>query len=155
MPNDLTMQPPPKGDTVEADKYTEQLCGLIVNNKILISHTDLNKFDLANLQDHYKMDLGDYEVEVSHTKQPDSGKDFFVMLFTNLKKVQENGATCTNKVVLAYINLTEEQFRAFKNATYDQLEAQRRKEEAQRFRQAIAPIDQLLATISSNPEPTS
>jgi len=154
MSNDSVPQllPPPKGDTAEAEKYTKQLCELIADNKVLVAHTDLKKFDLASLQDHYRMDLGDYEVEVSHSKQPDNGKDFFVMLFNNLKKIQENGATCTNKVILAYIDLTEEQFKTFKNTAFEQQEAQRKKEEAQRFRQAIIPIDQLLTTISNQPE---
>lgn len=154
-PSAPQLPPPPRGDTAKAEKYTKQLCELITKNKILVSHTDLKKFDLASLQDHYSMDLGVYEVEVSHSKQPDNGKDFFIMLFNNLKKVQENGATCTNKVILAYINLTEEQFRAFKNAADEQLEIQRKKEEARRFRQAIAPIDQLLVTISNQSEPIS
>lgn len=138
------LPPPPKGDSTKADQYTKRLIKLITENKVTVFHTDLKKFDLSSLQDHYRIDLGDYEVEVSHSKQPDTGKDFYVMLFNNLKRVQQDGNSCINKVILAYTHLTETQFKNFKEAALDQLERIHKAEEAKRFKQALAPIDQLL-----------
>lgn len=147
------LPPPPKGDFAKAEKYTQKLTELVKEDKVIIQHTDLKKYDLNSLQDHYRMDLGDYEVEVSHSKQPESGKDLYVLLFNNLKRVSENGNTCTNKVILAYIHLTEEQFHKFKNVADEQLEKIRRREEARRFKQAMSPIDQLLEDITQKDTP--
>lgn len=148
------LPPPPQGDAKAAEKYTKKLVSLIGQDKAIVHHTDLKKYDLASLQDHYRMNLGEYEVEVSHSKQPDSGKDFYVMLFNNLKLVQENGVSCTNKIILAYIHLSEEQFKTFKKSAEEQTERRRQKEDLKRFQQVTAPIDSLLENISAKPAPT-
>lgn len=133
--------PPPSGDSSLAEKYITQLVDLIHEDKVAVSHTDLSKFDPTSLQDHYRLDLKEYEIEVSHTKQPDSGQDYYVMLFNNLKNVSER---CTEKIILAYLHLTDHQFTIFKSAAFEQLEKRRKEAEQKRFKEAIEPIDQIL-----------
>jgi hypothetical protein len=135
---------PPKGDYQKAEKYINKLSLLAEQDKVEVVHTDLNKFDPGSIQDHYRIDLKDYQIELSHSKMPDSGVDSFVMIFTNFKNVQEGS---TEKVILAYTQLTENQFKRFKSAAHTQLERKRREEEDKRFNAAIAPIDQLLEDV--------
>lgn len=143
--------PPPSGDSEKADKYISQLIDLISTDKLLVSHTDLAKFDPTSLQDHYRMGLKDYEVEVSHNKQADSGQDSYVILFNNLKYVNEK---CTEKVILAYMNLTEDQFKSFKSSADEYLDRKRREAEEKRLREAMTPIDDILAQLTApTPEP--
>ena len=125
-----TTLPPPSGDSEKADSYIAQLVNLINTDKLSVSHTDLSKFDPTSLQNHYRLDLNDYEIEVSHTKQPDSGQDFYVILFNNLKYISER---CTEKVILAYMHLTDNQFKTFKSTAEEQLERKRREAEEKRF----------------------
>lgn len=147
-----TQLPPPSGDSEKADRYILQLTDLISADKLTVSHTDLAKFDPTSLQDHYRLDLKDYEIEVSHNKQPDSGQDSYVILFNNLKYVNEK---CTEKIILAYMHLTEDQFKNFKSTTDEYLDRKRREAEEKRLREAMAPIDQILTELSnSNPEPS-
>lgn len=150
--NDTTPLPPPSGDTEKAGRYLTQLIELMNADKLLVSHTDLSKFDPTSLQNHYRLDLKDYEVEISHNKQPDSGKDFYVMLFNNLKKV---GEKCTEKIILAYIHLSGDQFAKFQTVADDQIERKRKEAEEKRFKEAMAPIDSALAELTAeNPAPT-
>lgn len=139
--NPVTQLPPPSGDSDKADSYITQLVNLINTDKLQINHTDLSKFDPTSLQDHYRLDLKEYDIEVSHTKQADSGQDFFIMLFNNLKYVSEK---CTEKIILAYIHLTDSQFKIFKSAAEEQLERKRKEAEEKRFKEAMIPIDQML-----------
>lgn len=148
-----TLPSPPLGSTEKGEKYLTQLIDLINQGKVEVSRTDLSKFDITSLQDHYFINLKDYEVEISHSKQPDSGKDFYVMLFNNLKVVKENSESCTNKIILAYIHLTEEQFNKFKDTAGSYLEKKKQEEEKQRFQEAMAPIDQALDQISTTDQP--
>ncbi len=141
-----TKLPPPTGDPEKAEKYVNQLIELVNEDKLLVSHTDLSKFDPTSLQDHYRLDLKDYNVEVSHNKQPDSGKDFYVMLFNNLKYVNEK---CTEKVILAYMHLSDEQFIKFKAVANNQIERKRREVEEKKLKAAMAPIDQALEQVSN------
>lgn len=143
--------PPPSGDPGKADRYLTQLIELVNTDKLLVLHTDLSKFDPTSLQDHYRLDLKNYEVEISHNKQPDSGEDFYVILFNNLKLVNEK---CTEKIILAYIHLSGDQFAKFKVVADDQLERKRKEAEEKRFKEAMAPIDSALAELAAeNPEP--
>lgn len=139
--NDPAQLPPPVGDQEKADYYTAKLIEFISADKLTVLRTDLSRFDPTSLQDHYRLDLQDYEVEVSHNKQPDSGKDFYVMLFNNLKHVN-NG--CTEKVILAYVHISEDQFAKFKTVANDQIERKRKEAEEKRFKEAMTPIDQAL-----------
>ncbi len=148
---DTTIQlPPPSGDSEKADRYLTQLIELMNSDKILVSHTDLSKFDPTSLQDHFRLDLKNYEVEVSHNKQPDSGEDFYVLLFNNLKLVNEK---CTEKVILAYLHITGDKFAKFKTVADDQIERKRKEAEEKRFNEAMTPIDQALLELASNPQP--
>lgn len=142
--------PPPAGDEEKAEKYLNQLLSLINADKLTVVHTDLNKFEIASIQDHYRMDLGEYEVEINHSKQPDTGQDFYVMLFNNIKKIEDGGQNCINKVILAYTHLTQTQFEAFKEAADASIERKRKREEAKRFASAMNPIDNLLSDLSSS-----
>lgn len=141
--------PPPAGDSEKADKYLRQLIELVNQDKLPVYHTDLKKFDINSIQDHYRMDFNEYEVEVSHSKQPDTGQDFYILLFNNIKKIETAGESCVNKVILAYTHLTEVQFEDFKEAAEALFERKRKKEEAKRFAGAMAPIDKILSDLSS------
>jgi hypothetical protein len=141
---------PPAGDSEKAEKYLGQLIDLINQDKLVVYHTDLKKFEIALIQDHYRMDLDEYEVEINHSKQPDSGQDFYVLLFNNLKKIEEGGESCVNKVILAYTHLTENQFQNFKEAADGAIERARLREEEKRFKEAMAPIDNILSDMASS-----
>lgn len=136
--------PPPQGEKDQAEKYLRKLIGLIEKKRLFPSHTDLKKFDVNSMQDHYSLDLGDYEVEISHTKQPDSGQDFYIMLFNNIRKVQSGSVSCTDKLILAYVHLTAEQYKRFKQVADDVLEQKRREEEAKRFNEVMTPVENVL-----------
>ena len=148
-----TQLPPPSGDSEKAERYLTQLIELINKDKVVISHTNLSKFDPTSLQDHYRLDLKDYEVEVSHNKQPDSGEDFFVLLFNNLKQVNDK---CTEKVILAYLHIAGDEFAKFKTVADDQIERKRKEAEEKRFKEAMAPIDSILEQLATEThEPTT
>lgn len=145
--------PPPIGDQEKADHYTDKLTELVSKDKLIVARTDLSKFDPTSLQNHYRLDLNGYEVEISHNKQPDSGKDFYVMLFNNLKHVDNQ---CTEKVILAYVHISGDQFAKFKTVADDQIERKRKEAEEKRFKEAMAPIDQALEQLNtSRLEPTT
>lgn len=148
-PPEVEQLPPPSGDALMADRYIAQLIDLISQDKLTSLHTDLSKFDPTSLQDHYSVDLKDYEVEVSHNKLPDSGQDSYVILFNNLKFVNEK---CTEKIILAYLHLTQDQFRNFKSTADEQLERKRKEAEEKRFKEALSPIDDLLAQLTAPAE---
>lgn len=138
--------PPPIGDSEKADHYITRLTELVSTDRLTVSRTDLAKFDPTSLQDHYRLDLKDYEIEISHNKQPDSGKDFYVVLFNNLKFVSDK---CTEKVILAYVHITEDQFAKFKTVADDQIERKRKEAEEKRFKEAMNPIDQALEQLGT------
>ncbi|MDO8639011.1 MAG: hypothetical protein Q7R43_05525 [Candidatus Daviesbacteria bacterium] len=136
--------PPPIGNSEKTDQYLTRLIALINSDKLIVSHTDLSKFDPTSLQDHYRLDLQDYEVEISHNKKPDTGKDFYVILFNNLKKVNNS---CSEKVILAYLHLTGDNYAKFKTIAEDQIERRRREAEEKRFKEAMLPIDHSLGKL--------
>ena len=122
--------PPPSGDSAKAEKYLSQLIKLINQNKLLVNHTDLAQFDPSAIEDHYRMELKQYHVEISHSKQPETGQDFYIMLFTNLQDIRDG---CSEKIILAYMHLTQEQFKRFKTTADEQVERRRKEEEEKRF----------------------
>lgn len=148
--NQTPSVPPPSGDPHQAQKYVNQLAGLIDSDKIDIIQTDLAKFDPSSLQDHYSLDLKEYKVEVSHSKHPSSGKDSYIILFTNLKSIT---GIATEKIILAYMHLDEGQFSSLKKASLQQIERKKRKMEEQRLKDALLPIDETLEQLSSNITP--
>jgi hypothetical protein len=158
MSDEAQKLPPSSSDYKRAEKYISELIKLIEQDKILVSHTDLSKFDPTSLQDHYWLDLKHYQVEISHSKKFQSGEDSYVMIFNNLKHIGEGQA---EKVILAYINLEANHFIKFKSVADDQIAKNQKKEEENRFNQAVAPINQALeqlgasfeASESTSPEP--
>ncbi len=139
--------PPPRGDTQKGDKYIDQLVALLNKDKVRVFQTDLARFDPSLFQDHYRIDLKDYQIEISHSKNPDSAKDSFVMVFTNLNRLQPE---CNDKVVLAYIHLGKDQYERFKQAAQLQIDRIKRLEEEKRFYQAIKPVDSLLEQVEND-----
>lgn len=145
---DLTapsQNPPPCGDVAKAEKYLNWLLDLLSSDKILVTHTDLQKFESTTLQDHYQINLQDYIVEISHNHQSENDKHSYVMLFNNIQKINDGMAS---KAVLAYIPLTEQQFQEFKYTADDQIGRKRKEYEEKRFREAMTPVDELLERIS-------
>lgn len=149
--DDSIIQPPPSGEPHLAERYLNKLISLINNDKISVIHTDLKKFDPSNLQDHYRIDLKEYQVEISHSKQATNGKDQYIILFTNLQNVRENGS---EKIILAYMYLSEDQFRKFKLVSEDHLERKRKEEEEKRVKEALAPVEDVLDKISNGEDIT-
>src|SRR5438270_11898722 len=117
------MTPPPGGDAQKAEKYIQTVLPLISGNKLFVQHTDLSKFDPSSLQDHFRIDLKDYHLEISHSKQPNTGTDSYVLLFTNLQQIREG---CSEKLILAYLNLSTDQFKRFKAVADEQIETRKR-----------------------------
>lgn len=138
--------PPPQGDEQKASSYISQLISLIKADELVVFHTDLNKYSIDSIQDHYFAQLSDYEIEVSHSKSPDTDKDFYIILFNNVKQIKEG---CSEKVILAYIHLTAAQFNDFKSAADEQIEKKRKEAEVKRFNEAMDPIDNLLENLAS------
>lgn len=137
---------PPLGSEKHAHEYLGQLINLLNTDKLIARRTDLARFDPSNLQKHYRIDLNDYLIEVSHAKNPDSGNDSFVLVFTNLKRLQDN---CDEKVILGYLHLVADQFRQIERAiTTQELRIKRREEEAA-FTKNMQPLDTMLKGISS------
>lgn len=139
--SDTSNYTPPRGDFEKAERYINQLVSLINQNKIEAFHTDLNKFDPTTLHDHYTVNLQEYQIELSHSKQPNTGKDSFVMIFNNLKQLAEGSG---DKVILAYIYMADSQFTKFKLVADRQVEQKRKAEEDKKFQDALAPIDEIL-----------
>lgn len=140
------MPPPPTGDPIQAEKYINRLIQLIEQGKLSVSRTDLSKFDPSALQDHYRLELKEYQVEISHSKHPDSGKDSYIMLFTNLKKLADNNC---EKVILAYMHLDDSQFIRLKKTYMEQAEKARKLAEENRLKNALAPIDAILQDLTT------
>ncbi len=141
---------PPAGSPQKAEQYLKQIIELIDQDKLVVKHTDLSRFDPSDLQDHYRFELKDYSVEVSHSKKPDSGEDSFVILFTNLKQIRDG---CTEKSILAYMHLDQSQFSKFKAAASNHLARKKRQEEEQRFEAAMQPINQALEEVANQTVP--
>lgn len=144
--SDTNQTNPPKGDFDKADKYINQLVDLINQKRIEVFHTDLKKFDPTALQDHYTIKLQDYQIEISHSKQANTGKDSYVMIFNNFKNLSDGKG---EKAILAYIYLADSHFSKFKIVADRQIEERRRAEEEKRFKEALVPIDNLLNQVQT------
>lgn len=145
-PDQTVQTPPPAGDPQKAERYLNTLIDLINLDRLTVTHSDLKRFDPTSLQDHYRCRLDEYEVEVSHSKAADSGKNSYVMVFSNLRILQDNPG---NRIILAFTYLTEEQFAKFKKASDEQLERERIRMEERRFKEAMLPIDSALEKLLS------
>lgn len=146
-----TDQKPPHGDTGKAQSYIDKLKRLITLDKVVVTKTDLKRFDPTNLQNHYRIDLGGYHIEISHSKDANTAKDAYVLVFTNVAKLAADSADSNKKVILAYLHLTQDQFLTFKEVADDQLDKIRKAEEEKRFNQAVEPIEQALEHLESQP----
>lgn len=145
--NAAATQPPPAGDLPKAERYLNWLMDLITHDKVIVEHTDLQKFESTTLQDHYQISLDDYVVELSHNRNAEADKNTYVMLFNNIHRINMGTAT---KVILAYIPLTEQQFQEFKYTADDQIARKKKEYEDKRFKDAMAPLDELLEKLSSS-----
>lgn len=139
--------PPPSGSPEQAQKYLTKLIDLIDQEKILVTHTNLSKLDPSSLQDHYYIILNDFHIEISHTKKADTGEDFYILLFNNLKQIRDG---CSEKVILAYMNLNAQQYGLFKKSAQVQFDKEKAKEDAKRFTEVMAPIDQALENLNNS-----
>lgn len=137
--------PPPSGDSQRAEKYINQLIPLVSQGKLTVDHTDLSKYDPSSLYDHYRIDMKEYQLEISHSKAPLTGKDSYVLLFNNLKDIE---AGYTQKVILAYLVLTADQFKRLQEVADEQIETRKKIEEEKRFSQAMTPVDAMLDQIA-------
>jgi hypothetical protein len=135
---------PPLGDPTKAETYITRLVRLIEKDKATVYQTDLDKFDLTTMQNHYRVDLGEYDVEVSHSIQPDTDKDFYTIIFNSIRKIQDGSS---NKVILAYIHINEDQYRKFKISADEALERQKRKDDAVRFVEVMKPLDNVFNSL--------
>ncbi|MBI2593732.1 hypothetical protein HYW44_03750 [Candidatus Daviesbacteria bacterium] len=144
--SDVNELAPPKGSLDKAEGYIDQLVNLLNQKKIDVFRTDLKKFDPTTLQNHYSIHLKDYQIEISHNRHQETGKNSYVMIFNNLKNISEGSG---ERVILGYIYLADSQYSKFKIVADNQIEARRRAAEEKRFNKAVEPIDQLLITVSS------
>lgn len=147
VPTQNSSLPPPSGDPQKAAKYVDQLIAFIEADKLSIYHTDLARFDPSSLQDHFRIDLKEYEVEISHSKHPQTGKDSYVMLFSNLKNVADGNC---QRIILAYMHLDDSQFMRFRKAYTEQIHRKKRLEEEKRLNEALIPIDKTLENLVNN-----
>lgn len=140
-------QPPPSSDSQQAEKYINKLTKLMDNDIATVHHTDLSKFDFSTFEDHYWIDLENFRIEISHSKRPDTGADSYVIIFTNIKHMEENPQ---EKVILAYIHLHTNQFIKFKSSAEDQLERRRKEEEEEKFKEAMSEVDEALEKLTGS-----
>ncbi len=138
---------PPSADSEQAEKYINKLVKLMDHDIAIVHHTDLSKFDFSTFEDHYWIDLDNFRIEVSHSKRPDTGIDSYVIIFTNIKHMQDNPQ---DKVILAYIHLHSNQFIKFKSSAQDQLERRRKEEEEKKFKEAMSGVDEALEKLTDN-----
>jgi hypothetical protein len=134
-------QTPPMGNHQQAEKYLTELISALKIGSYPLTHSDLSKFDPGSFQDHYRIDMGEYHAEISHSKHPQSGADSFSLIFTSLDKIRSGQSS---QAILSFIPLTADQFTRFKTAANNYFVEQKRREEQKRFQQAMKPIDQLL-----------
>lgn len=137
--------PPPGGSPQDAERYINKITALISQDRISVSKTDLSKFAPNALENHYRINLHDYSVEVSHSKI-DNGKDSYVIIFSNLHHIK-NGAS--DEAVLAYMHLDDEQYKRFKQIADEQIWRDNREINETRLVEALKPVDELLEELAN------
>jgi hypothetical protein len=137
--------PPPSADGVHADKYIKWLVELIGKGKLLVLRSDLSKFTVDSLHEHYRINLDNYDLEVSHSKSPDN-EDMYIILFNNLRVV---AAAQSERTILSYLQLSAEQFNQFKTVAEAQLNLIKKKQEEKRFTETMVGVDQELEKFAS------
>jgi hypothetical protein len=138
---------PPKGDEAKGEKYVADLIRLLESGKIQVYKTDLSQFNPSSLQSHYRIDLDDFQIEISHSTHLDTGSHSFVIIFNNLKKIADGN---TGKAILAYIHLNETQYMRFHKAAELQIDKLQRIEDEKRFLQAVRPFDDKIAQLEQS-----
>ena len=138
--------PPPVGDPQKAERYLSTIVGLINLDKIQVSPTDLSAFPQSTLKDHFRIKLQDYEIEISHNRAPETNNPSFIMLFSNSSLLKLGKA---DKVILAYLHLKEDQFNLFREAAFDQIERGQKQKDEEKFKEVMAPIDQIFEKLLS------
>ncbi len=141
---------PPAGNSKQGQKYVSKLTKLIYQDRLIAEHSDLKKFDLSCMQDHYRLNLENYEVELSHSKHPTTGDDMFVLLFNGLKSI----TNIQDKAILSYIHLNQDQFQALKMACDQQIARTEVTRQQARFEETMAPIDQALDSLQNDDSQT-
>ena len=145
MPDQKPNLPPPGGDEKKAQHYVDTLTSLISNDKVSVTQTDLSRFNSVSMEDHYRIDLHDYDAELSHNKNPDTGEETFVMIFNSINKFDMGSP---KPIILAYMRLTSDQFMNIKQVSDEQIERTRKRAEEERFNDTMAPVDHLLNQLS-------
>lgn len=138
---------PPKGDEAKGEKYVADLIRLIESGKIQVHKTDLSQFNPSSLQSHYRIDLDDFQIEISHSTHLETGNHSYVIIFNNLKKIADGN---TGKAILAYIHLNETQYLRFHKAAESQIEKLQKIEDEKRFLQAVRPFDDRIAQLETS-----
>ncbi len=138
---------PPKGDEAKGEKYIADLIRLLESGKIQVYKTDLSQFNPSSLQSHYRIDLDDFQIEISHSTHLETGTHSYVIIFNNLKKIADGN---TGKAILAYIHLNETQYLRFHKAAELQIEKLQKIEDEKRFLQAVRPFDDKIAQLEGS-----
>lgn len=132
---------PPVGDPAKAEKYIDHLINLLKWDKATVTHTDSKKHN-SSMQDHYRINLGHYDAEISHSVNPHTNQNLYVLLFTNVNHLKSGHA---DQAILSYLYLHEPTFRKFKTAVENHFERLRREAEERRFKTAMQPIDDYIS----------
>lgn len=139
-PEDTKNHLPPIGDVSKAEKYIDRLIELMNKDKCTVTHSDLSKFGQSSMKEHFRISLGSYDAEVSHSLNPHQ-KDIYILLFTNTTQIKEGKA---KEAILAYINLSSELYKKIRMGVEDYLDRKFREAEQKRFNEAMQPIDDFI-----------
>lgn len=131
---------PPIGDVSKAEKYINQLIELMNKDKCTVTQSDLAKFGQSHMQEHFRISLGTYDAEVSHSLNQNQ-KDTYILLFTNTQQIKEGKA---QDAILAYINLSSELYNELKASIETHIERKIKEAEQKRFNEAMQPIDDFI-----------
>lgn len=140
MPQDNTLLPP-GADSDKAEKYVAALVDLVSQDKLIVTQTDLSRFNSSSMEDHYRVNLEDYDVELSHNRNSETKEETFIMIFNSISKF-DNAEP--KPLILSYMHLTSEQYLKLKEVADAQIERNKKKEEEQRFLKTMEPVDALL-----------
>lgn len=131
---------PPIGDVSKAEKYIDRLIELMNKDKCQVTQSDLAKFGQSHMKEHYRISLGTYDAEVSHSLNQNQ-RDTYILLFTNTQQIKEGKA---QDAILAYINLSSELYGELKTSIENHIERKIKEAEEKRFNEAMQPIDDLI-----------
>lgn len=148
MPDDQL--PPPGAESDKAQRYVDSLIRLIGNEKVLVTQTDLKRYNSPSMEDHYRINLKDYDIELSHNKNPETSEETYIMIFNSIGLIDPQNP---QPVVLAYVHLEMAHFMRLKQAADSQIEKIRKAKEEARFKATMQPIEQLLDQMGNDTPP--